>query len=75
MKPVLHNLVGLCAAAVERQDKRVHNALKRIPGQRINGQSERQSNMQAETNKDINNSDDDESIASNKTTGTNRSSQ
>ena len=31
--------------------------------------------LQAESNRDVNNSDDDESIASNKTTGTNRSSQ
>ena len=45
MKPDFHNLVGLCAIAVERKDTRVNNALKRIPGHRINGQSERQSNI------------------------------
>ena len=45
MKPVLYNLVGLCAIAVERKDTKVHNVLRRILGPRINGQSEKQSHI------------------------------
>ena len=45
MKPVLYNLMGLCAIAVERNDTKVHNVLRRIQGLRINGQSEKQSNI------------------------------
>ena len=45
MKPVLYNLVGLCGIAVERKDTKVHNVLRRIQGLRINGQSEKQSNI------------------------------
>ena len=45
MKPDLYNLVGLCAIAVEIKDTIVLNVLKRIPDQRINEQSEKQSNI------------------------------
>ena len=62
MKPVLYNLVGLCAIAVERKNTKVHNkdqwAIRKV-----------EQHLQAEIN------DDDESVGSNITNGTNRSSQ
>ena len=41
----LHNLMELHVNAVERRDIRAHNAQRRIPDQRINGQSEELSNI------------------------------
>ena len=69
MKPVLYNLVGLCAIAVERKDKSPQCPEKDTMPKDQWAIRKAEQHLQAETN------DDDESVRSNITNGTNRSSQ
>ena len=69
MKPVFYNLVGLCAIAVERKDKSPQCPEKDTRPKDQWAIRKAEQHLQAETN------DDDESVGSNITNGTNRSSQ